>query len=266
MVFWRKQAAEINRNYSFIIKGVILINIVEIQQQMVQGMTKPWLCVGDDGKKYVVKRLNAGIHGCISEWVAGNLGRKFGLNIPDLVLVSIDECILEYDSNLQMELGAGIAFASRFQDGLNEVNYEGLTQANKDRLIELYIFDYWIKNDDRTLTEKGGNPNLYQNLTSKELVVFDHNLAFATDFNLAVFKDTHVASFLLKGQADLFQQPINRQEYELRLGGAFAELDEILSTIPQEWKEELQDGAGEFDRLRLILSHFNTDDFWGALI
>ncbi|WP_076418037.1 HipA family kinase [Colwellia sp. UCD-KL20] len=243
-----------------------MIDIVEIQQQMVQGKTRPWLCVGDDGKQYVVKRLNAGINGCVYEWVAGNLGRIFGLNIPDLVLVNVDECLVEYDSNLQMELGSGIAFASRFQGGLNEVNYGELILANKDRLIELYIFDYWIRNDDRTLTEKGGNPNLYQNLISKELVVFDHNLAFALDFDLAIFKDTHVASFLLKGQADLFQQPINRQKYELRLGEVFAELEGILSAIPQEWKEELQDGAGEFDRLRLILSNFNTDDFWGALL
>lgn len=91
-----------------------MINIVEIQQQMVQGMTKPWLCVGDDGKRYVVKRLNAGMNGCIYEWVAGHLGQLFGLNIPLLVLVNIDECLVEYDSNLQLELGAGLAFASCF--------------------------------------------------------------------------------------------------------------------------------------------------------
>lgn len=148
---------------------------------------------------------------------------------------------------------------------MNEINYWELTQANKEKLIALYIFDYWIRNDDRTLTEKGGNPNLYQSLTSKELVVFDHNLAFALDFNLDVFKETHVASFLLKGQADLFEDLINREKYELRLSEAFDGLEGILSNIPEEWIEELQDGTGELDRLRLILSNFSNDEFWRAL-
>jgi hypothetical protein len=43
--------------------------------------------------------------------------------------------------------------------------------------------------------------------------VFDHNLV--------VFKETHVASFLLKGLGGLFEHPINRQKYELSLSVTF---------------------------------------------
>ena len=103
-----------------------MINIIEIQQPMQQGMTKPWLCRGDDGHQYVVKRLNAGLQGCIYEWIAGNLGQWFGLNIPNIALVNIDEMLVEYDLHLQLELGAGIAFASKFHPSLIEINYNEL--------------------------------------------------------------------------------------------------------------------------------------------
>lgn len=243
-----------------------MVDIVEIQQQMTQGMTKPWLCAGDDGNQYVVKRLNAGLVGCIYEWISANLGKELGLNIPDPELVYIDEPMVEFDIDLQTELGSGMAFASKYHHDLNEINFNELINADKSKLVELYIFDYWLKNDDRTLTERGGNPNLFQDLISKELVIFDHNLAFDSDFSLRQFKDTHVASFLFKDQIDLFEQLIDRQVYEEKLEVAYSELEEIISSIPSEWLDALEDSAGELERLRLILGEFKDNKFWEALI
>lgn len=243
-----------------------MINIVEIQQSMIQGMTKPRLCVGDDDMRYIVKRRNAGFEGCIAEWIAGNLGQKFGLNIPDVALVNIDETLIQYDVELQATLGAGTAFASKYQHGTNEVNLSDLRQAPPKILIDLYVFDYWIKNDDRTLTENGGNPNLYQDLTNRALVVFDHNLAFDEIFELQSFRQTHVSSFLFKGQRDLFEKLIDRSHYEKRLSQTMAQLDDIVSTILDDWLEEFDDPSGEIERLRLILEKFSSDNSWEALI
>ncbi|MBP59443.1 MULTISPECIES: HipA family kinase [Idiomarina] len=243
-----------------------MVDIVEIQQQMTQGMTKPWLCAGDDGNQYVVKRLNAGLNGCIYEWISANLGKKLGLNIPDPELVYIDEPMVEFDIDLQTELGSGVAFASKYHHDLNEVNFNELIKADKSKLVDLYIFDYWLKNDDRTLTERGGNPNLFQDLISKELVIFDHNLAFDSDFNLRQFKNTHVASFLFKDQIDLFEQLIDRKVYEEKLEAAYSGLEEIISSIPSEWLDALEDSTGELERLRLILGEFRDNKFWEALI
>ncbi|WP_268410226.1 HipA family kinase [Alteromonas sp. a30] len=218
------------------------------------------------GKKYVVKRLNAGFKGCVYEWVAGNLGRLFGLNIPDVELVNIDDELVEYDADLQIELGAGIAFASKYHSSLNEVNYHELTIANKSALQDLFVFDYWIKNDDRNLTENGGNPNLFQDITTKKLVVFDHNLAFDTDFDLTTFKNTHVSSFLMKGQQDLFEQTLDITSYQSRLNTVYAEFDNVVASLPREWLDEIPDAAGELARLRLVLEEFNHDQFWEALV
>ena len=42
-----------------------MIAIIEIQYQMKQGATAPYLCLADNNKKYVIKRQRAGFEGCI---------------------------------------------------------------------------------------------------------------------------------------------------------------------------------------------------------
>jgi hypothetical protein len=176
-----------------------VINIIEIQQKMTQGQTEPWLCLGDDNNQYVVKRLSATFKGCLYEWIAANLGQRFGLAIPDCALVYIDESLIEYDIDLLVGLGAGVAFASRMQTDLQEANVNVLRRANKQVLTDLFMFDYWIQNGDRNQTEKGGNPNLFFNLINALLVVLDHNLAFDNDFNVEDHNKIHAASFLFAG-------------------------------------------------------------------
>ena len=242
-----------------------MINIIEIQQRMSQGVTEPWLCLGDDNKKYVVKRLNAAYKGCIYEWVSANLGLAFGLPIPRCCLVYIDECLVEYDFDLTHDLGSGIGFATEYQDDLQEVSFEQINSADKDVLKDLFLFDYWINNEDRTLGERGGNPNLFYNVVSKKLVVFDHNLAFDKEFTIDELKRCHVAGSVLKGQTDLFTSEIDRQNLSSRFGTAFQRLSDILEDIPEEWLEGLEDADGEIERIKVVLGKYKTDEFWEAL-
>jgi hypothetical protein len=44
---------------------LVMIAIIEIQYQMKQGATAPYLCLADNNKKYVIKRQRAGFDGCI---------------------------------------------------------------------------------------------------------------------------------------------------------------------------------------------------------
>ena len=242
-----------------------MINIIEIKQKMTQGKTEPWLCLGDDNNEYVVKRLNATFKGCLYEWIAANLGQRYGLAIPDCALVYVDESLVEYDIDLLVGLGSGIAFASRLQPDLQEVNVNLLRRADKQILTDLFMFDNWIQNGDRTLTESGGNPNLYFNLASNNLEVFDHNLAFEQDFNIEEHKKLHVSSFLFRGQTDMFEPMFEKQMYVDKFTKALDGLDAIIATIPDEWLQEIPDALGEIDRIRVVLGAYNHDDFWRAL-
>jgi hypothetical protein len=44
------------------------------------------------------------------------------------------------------------------------------------------MFDWRIKNGDRTQTDVGGNPNLFWDVDNDSLLVLDHNQAFDPDF------------------------------------------------------------------------------------
>lgn len=235
-----------------------LIHLFEIKTAMHQGMTKPLLCKGNDEQQYVVKRLNAGLEGCIYEWVASRIGRLFGINIPPSEQVWIDRALFKYSNDLQITLGEGIGFASRYHSSLSEITFQQLKKVDKQTLLDLFVFDYWIKNDDRTLTENGGNPNLFQDVCSKELVVIDHNLAFDESFDVAAFKRTHVSSYLLP-------EPIAPISYESRMHKAVEALPDILSEIPDEWLDDLAHPNQVLDKITSQLMQYKQEEFWEAL-
>ena len=56
------------------------IQILEIIGRATQGITKPFICRGEDEHIYFVKGRGAGMRSLICEWVVGNLAIKLGVN------------------------------------------------------------------------------------------------------------------------------------------------------------------------------------------
>ncbi|MER2491221.1 HipA family kinase [Catenovulum sediminis] len=238
-----------------------VICIVEIIHQMTQGATGPYLCLADNGKKYVIKRQRAGFEGCIKEWLFGKLGQDFGLPIPNCELVYVDSALLEYNSDYQFEIGEGVAFASEFIPDLQEVNYQILHSLSQETLRDLYVFDYWIKNADRNLTKLGGNPNLFYAQSSLALKVVDHNLAFDNGFLIAEHHKFHVSSDYWPAQIDYDVL----QNYEQRMADAFANWQQIVEQIPEDWREGVADYHGIIERMTLRLNEYLNQKFWEGL-
>lgn len=238
-----------------------MINITEILYQMKQGATAPYLCIADNDKKYVIKRQRAGFEGCIKEWLLGKLGQSFGLPIPECQLVQISDMLLDYNDNYQSEIGEGIAFASEFISDLQEVNYQQLDSLSVDVLRELYIFDYWVNNADRNLTELGGNPNLFYKQSNLNVIVLDHNLAFDENFLIIDHQELHVCRRFWPAQFDFEIQ----QSYENRMTNALDIWDDLVSKIPNDWRNKLADFDGFTNQLKLILLQYKDDCFWEGL-
>jgi hypothetical protein len=238
-----------------------LISVIEILYQMKQGATAPYLCLADNNNKYVIKRQRAGFEGCIKEWLLGRLGQSFGLPIPDCELVYIDHSLLEYNDNYKSEIGEGMAFASEFIIDLQEVNYRQLDNLSVGVLRDLYVFDYWIRNADRNLTELGGNPNLFYKQSSLDVVVLDHNLAFDNEFLEEEHKKLHVCQRFWPAQIDFESQ----QKYQEKMTNALQHWDVLISGIPCDWKVEIAGFDGFTEQLKLILDKYKTNLFWEGL-
>lgn len=128
--------------------------------------------------------------------------------------------------------------------------------------MDLFLFDYWIQNSDRTLTEKGGNPNLFFRHSDLQPVVLDHNLAFERDFDRPDFRKSHLAAPAWRTNTDMF----TRDTYESKMAQALTSLPGIVQAISDDWLEGLTDADGTIGRIQVILNRFNTDEFWEGLL
>lgn len=240
-----------------------MLEVVEIIRDTTQGITRPALCRATDGNEYIIKGREAGNDGLVKEYICASLGRRFDLPIPDFCLITCPEELLMYDSELQKRFAGGPCFASKYQSHLQEFDRSAYTKCHAQLFKDIFVFDFWIKNDDRYFTaEHGGNPNLLVDSGRDHIYVIDHNLAFASDFDLQSFYKSHVGSkFWHEQQNDMFEQ----QNYQDKMSHTLECLDEVINELPEEW---LINQFGEIDFLQTLkreLEQSSTEEFWSSL-
>jgi hypothetical protein len=238
------------------------IQIVEILDRSIQGITRPFICRCEDGQAYFVKGNGAGKQSLIAEYVGGRLACAFGLPIADFGILEIPSELIKWcGRDDASELGAGLAFGSKALPHVQEFSVSHIPQVDVQIRKDVVLFDWWVHNADRTLSEKGGNPNLLWDQVHSRLAVIDHNQAFDTDFDAQLFAQSHVFHTNL---LDIFDDLVDRQTYLDRLAAAFAEFDSACDNVPHEWWSVDNGVPTSFNRdaAREILSRFMTNDFW----
>lgn len=159
------------------------LRVVEIVRRMEQGRTLPFLVRTEDDRLYVAKGRSATAAGLAAEWVCAHLGVAAGLPIPPFALLDVPKELVEAFGAEAAELGAGIAFGSLLQGAVQELPAGRVARIGVELRRRLLAFDWWVENADRTLSERGGNPNLLWSEAGGGLWVIDHNLAFDAQFD-----------------------------------------------------------------------------------
>ncbi|GAA0422196.1 hypothetical protein GCM10009133_33440 [Cocleimonas flava] len=236
-------------------------SIIEILGRSTQGATRPYICRADDDDLYFVKGNGAGRQSQVYEWVCGHLAIKLGLPIAPFRQVLIPEELVEGNSDYS-ELKSGLAFGSQKQI-LMELNYAGIKQVPIDLQRTVLAFDWWIKNEDRTLSELGGNPNLFWDPDEKSLIVIDHNQAFDPTFSVHSFKSEHV---FRQQNNSLFNHALYRSEYRDKFQMALRSWNEITDGLPEEWyysdPEKTVKANFDLNSMFNILNRCNDDSLW----
>lgn len=210
------------------------VTIVEVLERAQQGITKPFLCRGDDDRLYYVKGRAAGCRSLCCEWIAGNLARDVGLPIPEFLIAEVPETLVRDSSHSEInDLGSGFVFASLRVEGAQEITWPEAQGCKIDEKALVLIFDWWVQNEDRSLSVHGGNPNLlttpYKNKDIK-LWVFDFNLAFDLNFSEEKFRSNHLFYDLLS------EWPLGfRQNVTGKMKVAVERLNELFAALPEEW-------------------------------
>ena len=217
------------------------LTITEIRDHTLQGRTKPFMCSADDQQQYIVKGKSACIDGCIKEWMGAKLATAFGLPVPRFTIIQVDEELLELHDKAASGLGNDPAFASQYIPLCSELRYDLIPQVDKQLRRNVLMFDAWVRNEDRTLTEYGGNPNLIW--SENTLYVIDHNLIFDNTFNTRTFLETHIFK---EEMFEILHDFLIRGEYEQKMQAALNIWSSALNALPTEWCKQNEE-YGLFD-------------------
>jgi len=237
----------------------MITRIIEVVDRSTQGITQPFLCRGDDGLLYYVKANAAGRSALIAEWISANLGKRLGLPIPDFKQAQIPERLIKLSAREDIEdLGDGTGFASQKIENADELTYLFIEQMDLTLRAKILLFDWWVANGDRTLTEHGGNPNLLWVHHDHKAYVIDHNVAL-DETCLNEFWSQHIFA-----STRTVWSPTFRQEMEQVMKAALDNLDDWWNQMPAEWTD-VPTGF-KLEQVKTLLSRFETeaDRFWGA--
>jgi hypothetical protein len=208
-----------------------------------EGGSLPGVVEGDDLGTYVVKFRGAGQgpKALVAEVISGELGRRMGLPVPELVLMELDPVVAraEPDQEVQelLKASAGANLGMDFLPG--SLGYDPVAHPVDAMLASrVMCFDAYVENVDRSWR----NPNLLiwhgdlWLIDHGATLYFHHNWARASAVTLRAYKaDDHVlapyATALPAAGAELAE----------RLTPAL--LAEVLALVPDEWL-----AAFDFDR------------------
>lgn len=239
------------------------VKIIEVMRRATQGMTRPFICRGDDGHTYFVKGRGAGRRSQICEWLAGELAQSFGLPIAPFEVLEAPQELLELNIALDLsDLGAGPSFGSREQQ-VAELSFSGIEQVPQHLQQDVLMFDWWVKNMDRSLGENGGNPNLFWEPANEKLVVIDHNQAFDFSSQRTSFFDDHVFGAQLPTLSSNWDR---RDEFTERFRSALLGWSRMVAGIPQPWyfvDDDMINPLGfDVESVYQSLNDFTTNEFW----
>lgn len=266
------------------------ITITEVIGRSEQGFTRPFFCSADSGMgyrlMYCVKGAYAGKNSLCCEWVASRLAHLLvdgdALALAPFRMAEVPPELIDASARADIQdLGEGRVFASLMSAGGQELTWSEAQDWPDEAKATLLLVDLWLQNEDRTLSEHGGNPNLLVERIyrvtdeipggtrtrvehgGKRLWAFDFNLAFDEDFDRERFFGTHVFGGMLKEWPEGF-----RERMETRMRRAMGRFREIFSELPAEWlhvdgDESLPVQLGE-ERVSSLLElpFTDPDGFW----
>ncbi|MEZ4949639.1 MAG: HipA family kinase [Saprospiraceae bacterium] len=215
------------------------VEVLRYLQPLREGGSLPAIVEGDDEFLYVMKFRGAGQgkKALVAELIGGEIARKIGLQVPELVFLHLDESfsITEGDEEIQdlLKFSIGLNLGLHFLSG--SITYDPLV-SNADSLSasKVVLLDSIINNIDRTAK----NTNLLN--WNKELWLIDHGASLYFHHNWPSWEQSLGKGFFgIKDHVLLSKASELVEAAEIIKDALHREvLEEIVSIIPEEWLED----------------------------
>jgi hypothetical protein len=211
-----------------------------------------------------VKGKGAGFPSLVKEWLAGSLAKTFGLPIPGFAILNVPRNLYELGRRgLLADLGHGPVFGSKAIPNVNEITTTEATEIPVEMKRRIAVFDWWIMNGDRTLSESGGNPNILWDVSIRSPFLIDHNLAFDPSLTLVAMERTHIFGSLL---SEIIDDPSLQKSWAAEFHRCLGQWNDFCDALPERWNyvdDQLTVPSGFASTAALTkLRRFDTPVMW----
>ncbi|MES2618393.1 MAG: HipA family kinase [Bacteroidota bacterium] len=234
------------------------VNVTRYIMPLREGGSLPALAEANDDFKYVLKFRGSG-HGpkaLIAELIGGEIARKLGLQVPELVFATLDEAFgqTEADEEIQdlLQGSQGLNLALHFLSGA--ITFDPVVTTLPEKLASQIVWlDAFIANVDRTFR----NTNML--MWRKELWLIDHGACLYfhhswTDWEkLAKSPFSMIKDHVLLPQATLLDE-VDTEYKQILNESAIAD---IVNLIPESWLQ-WPDNDADSQTLRNVYVQFLT--------
>ncbi len=238
--------------------------MIELRRQQVtryimplrEGGSLPALADADDGFKYVVKFKGAG-HGykaLIAELIGGEIARRLGLRVPELVFLDLDEDFgrTEGDEEIQdlLQASRGLNLGMHFLSGAATLDpyVNPVDPLTASRIVWL---DAFLTNVDRTVR----NTNML--VWNNEVWLIDHGASLYFHHSWRDLEKAPLTPFTYIKDHALLRKAAHLETVDSEMRSRLSPdvIDEIVALIPDEWLE-WGDDAPSPDEIRKAYSDF----------
>nr|WP_240755154.1 HipA family kinase [Pedobacter sp. SYP-B3415] len=201
-----------------------------------EGGSMPAIAEADDGFLYVLKFRGAGQgeNALISELIGGEIARKIGLRVPELVFADLDEAFgrTEPDEEIQdlLKFSTGLNLALHYLSG--SITYDpAVSVVDEETASKIVWMDCLLTNMDRTAR----NTNMLW--WHKELWLIDHGASLYFHHSWQNWEEQAVKPFFLVKDHVLLKRAAMLEETDARLKPLLdaRTITDIVSLLPDEW-------------------------------
>jgi len=220
-----------------------------------EGGSLPALAEAEDDFKYVVKFKGSGHRekSVIAEYLGGEIARKLGFKVPELVFLELDEAFgrTEGDEEIQdlLKASRGLNIGLHFLSGA--INYDpNVMKVNRDLASKIVWLDALITNVDRSYR----NTNML--MWNRELWLIDHGSGFYFHHAWKNWEKHAKSAFPLIRDHVLLRQAVCIKEVDRELKPLLTDafIEDLVGGIPDEWL--VFDSDRSPDQLRQVYIDF----------
>jgi hypothetical protein len=212
------------------------VNVTRYVTPLREGGSLPAIAEADDNALYVLKFKGAGQgpNALIAELLGGEIARKLGFNVPELVFANLDEAFgrTEPDEEIQdlLKFSTGLNLALKYLSG--SITYDPAVKTLSAELASKIVWlDALLMNMDRTAR----NTNML--IWHKDLWLIDHGAALYFHHSWRNWEEQATSPFLLIKDHVLLKQASEISKWNEELVSLLADgfIDKIVQLIPDEW-------------------------------